>query len=141
MFEDISSKYVSVKKFIKSNLRALQDIDNSFPVSSGSILFVAEVEGEVKGCVGCRRRDANMELSHLSVSLDSQKKGIGRALVNRVIDHCRSLGINQLDLTVLSDLKAAIRLYESLGFCRKRIDDLGNGCILHYMSLQLKTTN
>lgn len=110
-------------------------LSRSFPRSDGSIFYIAEVEGDVVGCVGCRRRENSMELSHLSVSPEHHRHGIGRGLVQAVVKHCRSVGAEQLDLTVLSDLHAAIKLYESIGFTKKREDDLGKGCVLYYFSL------
>lgn len=53
----------------------------------------------------------------LHVRGDRQREGIGRALLERLIDEARRIdGLEQLELSVSSDSRAALRLYERLGF-------------------------
>ncbi len=53
----------------------------------------------------------------LYVRQDRQRQGIGRALLEHLIDEARQIdGIEQLELSVSSDSTAARRLYEQAGF-------------------------
>lgn len=53
----------------------------------------------------------------LYVRADRQREGIGRALLERLIDEARRIdGLEQLELSVSSDSHAARRLYERMGF-------------------------
>lgn len=56
-------------------------------------------------------------LFRMYVSADSAGKGIGRALIQAVVDRARSLlNLEQINLTVVASNERAIRLYESFGF-------------------------
>ena len=56
-------------------------------------------------------------LYRMYVSADSAGKGIGRALIQAVIDRARHLStVEQINLTVVASNERAIRLYASLGF-------------------------
>ncbi len=55
----------------------------------------------------------------LAVDPAVQRGGIGRAMVDRIIDHARTLpGIEAVSLTSGSEMVQAHRLYESMGFSR-----------------------
>lgn len=84
-FEEVALKYASVRKFVKSNAKILQDVEKHFSDSKGGVFFVAEVDDVVVGCVGCIRKEGRAELSHLSVSAKYQNMGIGKALVSQVL--------------------------------------------------------
>ena len=53
----------------------------------------------------------------LYVRADRQREGIGRALLERlIVEAGRIDGLEQLELSVSSDSRAAMRLYEKMGF-------------------------
>ncbi|ADQ39680.1 GCN5-related N-acetyltransferase [Caldicellulosiruptor acetigenus I77R1B] len=88
-------------------------------------VFVAEVtENGVKKVVGIVGLHVNSSprLRHsakvgIMVHRDYQGKGIGRALLNTVLDLADNwLKLVRVELTVLVDNEKAIKLYESLGF-------------------------
>jgi ribosomal protein S18 acetylase RimI-like enzyme len=45
-----------------------------------------------------------------------RRKGIGRALIQKVIEAATEYGLEKLELVVISDNEPAIRLYKSVGF-------------------------
>ncbi|WP_299165458.1 GNAT family N-acetyltransferase [uncultured Arthrobacter sp.] len=91
-------------------------------------VWVAEEEGVVVGSFaitfeGQRYTDiaiaGELEFRMLAVDPAAQRGGIGRRMVEWIIDYARSLeGIDAVSLTSGSDMVRAHRLYESLGFER-----------------------
>lgn len=88
-------------------------------------LMVAEVEGRVVGMAGLhvfegrRRHSAGMGIS---VHRDFQGAGIGRALLETLLDIADNfLVLRRLELEAWPDNTRAIALYESLGFEREGI--------------------
>ena len=82
--------------------------------------LVAEVDGRVVAEGALRVRDGRARHSGtvgLSVAREHQRKGIGRALLQRLLDVAdRDLRLRRVELDVMADHAHAIRLYESLGF-------------------------
>ncbi|MBU2864977.1 GNAT family N-acetyltransferase [Reinekea forsetii] len=84
-------------------------------------LFVAEVNGKVVAITGLML-EQNVRRKHvgslgISVHDDYANKGIGTALMSKVIDIADNwMALLRLELTVFDDNKAAIKLYEKLGF-------------------------
>lgn len=56
------------------------------------------------------------QIISVAVHPDKRRKGYGRALLNEVIKKAKDDGINFFTLEVRCDNKAAIMLYESVGF-------------------------
>ncbi len=91
-------------------------------------IWVAERDGLVVGSValtfaGQRYTDiaveGELEFRMLAVDPAVQRAGVGRVMVERIIDHARTLpGIEAVSLTSGSDMVRAHRLYESMGFLR-----------------------
>jgi putative acetyltransferase len=86
------------------------------------LMLVAVREGAVIGCAGLhavgpavRRRHA-MALG-VSVAVNAQGQGVGRALMAALLDYADQWGhVLRIELTVYTDNERAIRLYESFGF-------------------------
>lgn len=86
-----------------------------------SLMLVAKEEGRIIG-------DAHIEalsrrLSHraslgITVLRDHWGKGVGSALMERLIAHARAHDIEIIELQVRSDNARAIRLYEKFGFVK-----------------------
>ena len=83
-----------------------------------SRLWVAETgdSGPV-GMVGLWPTDSHTaELRHLRVSKDHRSMGIGRLLVTHALDECRKRDVLKIVLDTYVERKAAITLFEALGF-------------------------
>lgn len=114
-FTDAAHPYVSV----------LSDIEHR---AQHAEVWVAERDGAVVGSValtfaGQRYTDiaieGELEFRMLAVDPTVQRGGIGRAMVERIIEHARALpGIEAVSLTSGSDMVRAHRLYLSMGFTR-----------------------
>ena len=88
----------------------------------GSTFWGAFVDGRLQGIVGLTR-EQRMKKSHsadviaMYVAPESGRRGVGRALLQAVIDHARSIaGLEQLVLTVTRSNHAAAELYRTTGF-------------------------
>lgn len=131
-FED--AKYlheIRIMDGVRENIMALtsERIDKMQSFISGLTdnqhVFVAEIEenGEKKviGIVGLTV-NASARVRHsgsigINVSKDYQGKGIGKALLNKVIDLADNwIMLVRVELNVLSDNERAINLYKSMGF-------------------------
>jgi putative acetyltransferase len=83
-------------------------------------VFVAEVEGRVVGVAGLhvqtgKRR--HLGEVGLAVHDDFQNRGIGRALLETLLDLADNyLDLHRVELDTWADNARALRLYESLGF-------------------------
>lgn len=111
-------------------------------VADGS-LFVATVDGEIAATVVLRHqreveydqadwhchleKDAIFVIHTFAVLPRLLGQGVGRALMDFVLEYSASMGIKALRLDVYKDNTPAIRLYESMGFQYIDTIDLGAG--------------
>lgn len=85
-------------------------------------LYLATEEGETAGCIALRKLDDGVcEMKRLYVRGQFRGKGLGKVLVDRVIEDARAIGYNYMRLDTLpGKMDQAIAMYRSLGF--KEID-------------------
>jgi GNAT superfamily N-acetyltransferase len=96
--------------------------------AAAAVIWTAERDGKVVGSVTLARagdpyadiaRPDELEFRMLVVDPGVQRAGIGRALVQAIIAHARTLdGITGVSLTTGRDWHSAHALYESTGFRR-----------------------
>lgn len=80
-------------------------------------LWLAVQDDVGVGCVALRPLDENSaEVKRMFVDEAWRGRGVGRALMETVVAAARERGYATLRLGTLDDMKAAQRLYESLGF-------------------------
>jgi GNAT superfamily N-acetyltransferase len=80
-------------------------------------LLLALVDSRPAGCVAIRRfNPSTCEMRMLFVHPDFQGLGIGRALVEALLDAGRTLGYSSMCLETSRHMVSAHRLYTSLGF-------------------------
>jgi GNAT superfamily N-acetyltransferase len=81
--------------------------------------WVARLAGEVVGSVGVERLpDGRAELHRLYLDATLRGRGVGRALVETVLEWCREAGIGRLTLWSDTRFDRAHRLYEGMGFTK-----------------------
>jgi ribosomal protein S18 acetylase RimI-like enzyme len=79
-------------------------------------IWVAEVEGQVVGLTGLILMEDGAELEPIVVSKAYRGSGIGRKLVNTVIEAARSNSVRQLSVRPVGRNEQAIRFFHELGF-------------------------
>ena len=82
-------------------------------------LWLAEVDGQLAGCVGLREIEPGIcEMKRLYVRDFARGRGVGRALAQRVIADARAIGYRsmRLDTLRIDRMRSANALYDSLGF-------------------------
>ena len=92
----------------------------------GGVILIASVNGSDVGCVALRRlEDGVCEMKRLYVRPDARGRGIGRLMVERIIQAGQAFGYETMKLDTSEDMGEARALYESFGFteCEKYNDD------------------
>ncbi|MFW9982470.1 MAG: GNAT family N-acetyltransferase [Candidatus Thorarchaeota archaeon] len=78
--------------------------------------FVAETSKEVVGVVGCIFKHGTCYLTHMAVTPEHRRHGIGQALVDVVIETARKHNAAKVWLNTVPFLTEALSLYEKNGF-------------------------
>lgn len=80
-------------------------------------LLLAIHKNEAAGCVALRQIAKTIcEMKRLFVRPQFRRQGIGRSLVEAVIERAKKVGYKQMRLDTTPTMDAAKNLYESLGF-------------------------
>ena len=85
-------------------------------ITSGVPFLVAERRGVVAGYVVAHSAADEGEILNLGVAAAHRRQGIGRALVERVLQELAGHGIRTVYLEVRASNAGARHLYEALGF-------------------------
>lgn len=84
--------------------------------SSDTLYLAALEEEQVVGYCGLLRSFEEADITNVAVRADRRNQGIARKLLESLMEHGRSQGIERFTLEVRVSNQAAIHLYESLGF-------------------------
>lgn len=80
-------------------------------------LYLTFIDNHPAACIALRPfSDTECEMKRLYVRPEYRGHGLARALGKRIINDARTIGYSAMLLDTLSDMTAARRLYESLGF-------------------------
>ena len=94
----------------------LAGLPGQYAPPRGELLLASWDHGPA-GCVALRPLDgATCEMKRLYVRPEFRGHGIGRALIQHVIDVARKAGYRYLRLDSLPSMKSALTLYRQLGF-------------------------
>jgi putative acetyltransferase len=92
------------------------------PASGPDVFLAAEFDGDIVGFGGLHSVGANVRRRHamalgISVASTMRRKGVGAALMAALCDYAdKWAGVLRIELTVYSDNRVAIALYEKFGF-------------------------
>lgn len=84
----------------------------------GFLAMEQDVPCGIAGCLVDPQDPARAQLVAMWTAPAHRERGIGRLLVNAVLDWARGRDVRVLQLMVTSNNEAAIRFYERLGFTR-----------------------
>ena len=86
------------------------------PGGIARIALVIENERQISGFIVARRIDKEWELENVAVRRTSRRQGLGRALVEHLLELAHEASAARLFLEVRESNQAARRLYSQLGF-------------------------
>jgi putative acetyltransferase len=88
--------------------------------TSGSIYFVAVLDGEILGGSGiyptANLPEGTCELVKLYLSSKARGKGLGKTLLQKCVAAAKEMGYKKIYLETMPELTIAIPMYEKLGF-------------------------
>ena len=126
---EFSGNYITgMRLYVQSSLADdLIDIKKFYLGSLLNHFWVAEVDGAVKGMVGIETKgDGTAELRRMSVAKEVRRLGIASKLIEVAEDFCKSLGHKRINLTTVTLLVPAIKLYEKYGYTLQREESYGD---------------
>jgi putative acetyltransferase len=119
----------------------LKNLPGDYAPPDGRLLLAVEND-DLAGCIALRKLgDGACEMKRLFVRPACRATGLGRILVESLIDEARKLGYTQMRLdTIPGKMDKAIALYQSIGFveiepyCQNPVEGA------KFMELKLATT-
>lgn len=112
-----------------------QDLKNieAIYINNNGEFFVTTVDDKVVGMGAlCKVDDSTAEIKRMRVEPSLQGKGIGKLILDKLIEKARELGYKKLVLDVAEKQKGAQHLYESRGFKEYKRGDLGGQETIYY---------
>lgn len=85
--------------------------------------FVCKVNNIIVGIVSAKIHNNEGSIADLAVLKSLRKNGIGRAILTKTIDYLLSCGIDKISLSVETENKNALLLYEHSGFTTLTAND------------------
>ncbi len=111
--------YSSVAELNMTEAQVAQMIEEHLKTEN-ALYLIAETDGKIIGEAHCRGgRLGYVGTLNLTITIAQEwrGKGVGAALLRHMIDWCRASSIvHRLELYVFPNNRAAIRLYEKMGF-------------------------
>ncbi len=85
-------------------------------VDAGGSWVVEDLDGRILGFACARLEDQALHLHEISVRREAQGQGVGRKLLQQVVDAARHTGARELTLTTFADVPWNAPFYAQLGF-------------------------
>ncbi len=93
------------------------DLQASYAARGGAFRVLLDADGEVVGCGGLYAlHPGELEVRKMYFLRSARGRGLGRTLLQSLVDTARARGARQVSLETKSVLREAIALYESFGF-------------------------
>jgi GNAT superfamily N-acetyltransferase len=122
-FADLNLAWIEDEFAIEPSDRAQLDDPVAAILADGGQIIVAEIDGEVCGCGAVLPAHAQpvpgkryAEIVKMAAKEGMRGQGIGRAVLNRLIEEARAMGMDGIWLETSNKLAAAQHLYRTSGF-------------------------
>lgn len=107
---------------VEERRRQVDELYRAVAAGEANAMLVADA-GAIVGCGELRQlrpaRCRHVAVLSLGVHPGHQGRGLGRALLEGLVDRAAAAGIERLELYVRADNDRALRLYRSLGFAHE----------------------
>jgi GNAT superfamily N-acetyltransferase len=116
LFEEYASS-LEISLCFQNFDKELAGLPGDYSPPSGRLLLAFSQE-QLVGCIALRKIDARTcEMKRLFLRSQFRGKGLGRVLVEAIIEEARTIGYERMRLDTLPGrMEAAIALYRSIGF-------------------------
>ncbi|MEM7185635.1 MAG: GNAT family N-acetyltransferase [Bacteroidota bacterium] len=95
----------------------LRTIEHQYSRPEGALILAFNREQSPVGCAGIRRLETKIcELKRMYIRQRARGLGLGKQLMQQSIQFAKELGYERMRLDTLPRMKAAVHLYESMGF-------------------------
>lgn len=81
-----------------------------------NLMFIAYCDGNAVGYIGFSIVLDEVDIANVAVDANFRRCGIGKALIERVLDYCKAQAVSTLTLEVRESNRSAISLYAKCGF-------------------------
>lgn len=109
--------YIGVDLSYQDFASELATLPGKYAPPKGQLLIARDAHRDAIGCVALRPLQERIcEMKRLFVAPDGRGLGLGRALAHAIVDEAKRLGYAEIRLDTLPSMRAAIGLYEALGF-------------------------
>ena len=115
-----------VEELVQTHRELYPDAELGGELKTEGKIFVAEEEGRVLGFAGLLWHGRKAELEPIVVAPDARERGVGRALVERIVEEAKAEGAVRVFVQPVGRNRDAIAFFHELGF-----DTLG------YVQLQI----
>lgn len=113
----------------------LENVENM--LKGDSYAVVEEVNGEIIAYASYYIHIDEGDINNVAVTANYRKQGIGKSLVNALLQDAKARGVNKLFLEVRENNITAIKLYESFNFkqisVRKKYYNDGQNALIYQL--------
>jgi putative acetyltransferase len=116
LFEEYAA-WLEISLCFQNFDKELANLPGHYAPPSGRLLLAREAD-ELAGCIALRQIEPGVsEIKRLFLRQEFRGQGLGRVLVEAIIEEARKIGYTRIRLDTLPDkMEKAVSLYRSIGF-------------------------
>lgn len=111
----------------------MDDIQAAYMDAGGHFWVAENDQSEVVGMIGVQQHEKGEgEIRRLRVRPDHRRRGIGSALLEAAIKHCKEMSHLRVKLDTFIEGDPAVRLFEKFKFRLSRTRNVGHKTLLYF---------